>query len=224
MVGPSLVAAAMFAVLIALGLWQVRRLAWKQGILAAIDRAERAPAVPLPAHPAAFQKVAVAGTLRPDLSILYGADVRDTPQGPRMGGQLIQPLVRPDRSVVLVDRGWVAEQAGSSVATPAGLVDLDGYVRTPDHPHLFSPHDDPRARRFYTLDPARMGAALGLTVAPFTFVVLGPEGGGMPIPATALPRPPNDHLNYAITWFSLALVLLVVFGLRARRALLDTPR
>ena len=85
-----------------------------------------------------------------------------------------------------------------------------GYVRPPEHPRWFGATDDPAARRFFALDPAAIGAALGLAeVAPFTLVALGPAGG-VPEPAQALPRPPNDHLGYAITWFGLA-------GLLARR-------
>ena len=54
-------------------------------------------------------------------------------------------------------------------------------------------------------------------VAPFTLVAMG--AGGMPEPATTLPRPPNDHLNYALTWFALALSLLIVFAAYTRKVL-----
>jgi surfeit locus 1 family protein len=83
---------------------------------------------------------------------------------------------------------------------------------------LFSASDDIKGRRFYTLDPARIGAALGVgPVAPFVLVALGPPGS--PDPARALPRPPNDHLSYALTWFGLAAGLVGVFIAYARKAL-----
>ena len=219
LVGPAASALVMFAVLIGLGTWQLARLHWKQGVLQAIATAETSPPVRLPAHPAQFQKVAVAGVLQSARALIYGAEVQDTPAGPRMGGQLIQPLLRRDGPPILIDRGWVPDGLNVPAATPSGTVEVAGYVRSPDRPGLFSPHDDPPGGRVYTLDPVVMAAALGLhEVASFTLVELGRAvSGSYPMPATALPRPPNDHLSYAITWFGLAAVLVVVFGVWARK-------
>jgi surfeit locus 1 family protein len=77
---------------------------------------------------------------------------------------------------------------------------------------------------FYTLDPQTIGAALGLThVAPFTLVEMGKApDAGYPDPARTLPRPPNNHLTYAITWFGLAATLLVIFVIYAARLLRGT--
>ncbi len=70
------------------------------------------------------------------------------------------------------------------------------------------------ARQFYTLDPKAIGAALGVPdPAPFTLVALGPSTAETyPAPAQHLPRPPNNHLSYAITWYGLAVALVVIFG------------
>ncbi len=82
---------------------------------------------------------------------------------------------------------------------------MTGYVRDPDRAGLFRRPTTSRRRRFYTLDPAAIGRALGLReVAPFTLIAMGPAGG-VPDPAQTLPRPPNNHLDYALTWFGLAL-------------------
>ncbi len=209
---PAVSTALMLLVLLGLGTWQVRRLHWKQRILAQIAAAEQAPAIPLPAHPGPFQKVAVRGTLRPDLTALYGAEVRDAPAGPVLGGQLIVPLLRAGEPPVMVDLGWVPADHGA-LALPAGETTVDGYVRPPDHPGMFSATDDPAKRLFYTLDPQAIGAALGLKqVAPFTLVALGrTPPRGWPDPAHSLPRPPNNHLQYALTWYGLAVALLVIF-------------
>ncbi len=206
-------------VLLGLGAWQLRRLAWKQGLLAEIDRAEAAPPVPLPQAPAPFAKVEASGSLLADHQARYGAEVRDTPAGAVMGAQSIAPLRLDDGRIVLVDRGFVP--AGVPDPAPAGRVRIAAYVRPADHPGWFSAPDDPAGRRFYTLDPAAIGAALGLAqVAPFTLVALGdPQAGTYPDPARHLPRPPNDHLNYALTWFGLALALLVVFAAYSRKVL-----
>ncbi len=213
----------MLATLLSLGAWQLHRRTWKLALLADIDRGEAAPAIPLPASPLAFAKVRVEGRFRDDLRAMYGADVRDMPGGALLGAQLIEPLERPGALPVLVDRGWVpiAPRSLLGPSTLPASTAVEGYVRLPETPGAFSARDDPASRIFYTLDPAAIGAALGLpAVAPFTLVALGTASpGAVPIPATALPRPPNDHLNYAITWFSLAAVLAVVFLTWSRKVL-----
>ena len=218
---PGLMTLVMLAVLVGLGVWQVQRLAWKTALLAAINRAEAAPAAPLPPHPAAFEKVRVRGRFRADLRALYGADVRDTAEGPQMGAGLLVPLERGDGPPILVDRGWVPLSRRQAIAIPSGEISVEGYVRPAVQPGLFSASDDPVRRHFYTLDPAAIGSALGVTgLAPFTLVAMGPPPPEhYPIPAHHLPRPPNNHLSYAITWFGLAAALLVVFAVWANRTI-----
>ena len=220
---PGMTALVMLLILLGLGTWQVKRLAWKEGILAEIARAEASPAVPLGAHPAPFAKVSATGRYRQDLAALYGAQVQDTPAGPELGAQLIVPLERPGADPVLVDRGWVPTSVPAPIDWPRQPVTVDGYARTPDQPGLFTPQSDPAGRRFYTLDPRAIGAALGLKrIAPFTLVALGPAVPGQyPVPAQHLPRPPNNHLQYALTWYGLAGALVVVFVTWSRKVLRD---
>ena len=160
---------AMVALTTWLGLWQMRRLEWKTALLAEIDRGEAAAPVPLPDDPVPFTRVVVSGRLRPGTA-LYGADVRATPAGPAMGGQLLQVLERPGATPIVVDLGWVPE----GDARPAERTEIVGYVRPPEYPVRFGAADDPARRRFYALDPAAIGAALGVPgVAPYTIVAMG---------------------------------------------------
>ena len=212
---------AMLAALLALGTWQVERLRWKLGILAQISHAEASPAVPLPTQPDPFMKVQVTGLLRDDLAATYGAEVRDMPTGTLLGTQLIEPLERGDGDPILVDRGWVPDKRPHPIPHPPGDVTLEGYVRPSDMPGWFSANDNPAARQFFTLNASAIGAALGLQrVTPFFLVAMGtPPPDGYPEPARHLPRPPNNHLSYAITWYGLAVALVVIFVLWARKVL-----
>lgn len=208
----------MLAILVSLGVWQLHRLAWKTDVMARIEQSERSPGEPLgSAEPSPYARVRVEGVLRGDLSALVGAEVRDESGPAALGAHLVTPLLRDGAPPVLVDRGWV-DVARPLPPPPAGTTRLDGYVRPGERPHWFSAVDDPKSRRFYTLDPAAIGAAVGLpAVAPYVLVALGPPG--VPDPARSLPRPPNDHLQYALTWFGFAATLLVIFVLHARKVL-----
>jgi surfeit locus 1 family protein len=211
--------AVMLAVLIGLGTWQVHRLHWKEAILAQISRAEASAPVPLPPDPSPFIKVAVSGQFDYARSASFGAEVRDTPAGPTMGSQLIVPLDRPDGLPLLVDRGWVPDTRRTPIDQPEGPVTVTGYIHPADQPSWFSARDDVAGRHFFTLDPAAIGMALGLKdVAPFTLVALGnPPPEHWPDPARHLPTPPNNHLSYAITWYGLAVALVIVFIVWVRR-------
>jgi surfeit locus 1 family protein len=223
---PGVSTFVMLIVLIGLGTWQIDRLQWKAAILAQIAAAEAAPAAPLtpdpaPYTPPPYTKVSATGRFRFDRTAQYGSEVRDTRTGPTIGFHQIVPLSRPDAPTILVDRGWVPQTRTAGLDDPDGEVTVTGYVQPADRAHWFSAPDDAAARQFFTLDPHAIAAALGLTdAAPFTIVALGasrPET--YPAPAENLPRPPNNHLSYVITWYGLAVALAVIFGVWVRKAL-----
>ena len=204
-------------ILIGLGVWQLQRREWKAGILAAIDASESGPPVALQGTPPPFAKVFVSGIMQPRCA-LYGIDVRDQLGGPpREGAQLLCVLQPANGPPLLADLGWMPTDDGApdplKTEVPSGPVTIQGYVRMPDRPTWLSPADDPDKLHFYTLDPRVIGPALGARdVAPFTLVAMGQPGpAGAPVPADALPRPPNNHLQYAFTWFGLAGALVAVF-------------
>ncbi|PWS37862.1 hypothetical protein DFH01_00665 [Falsiroseomonas bella] len=200
--------------LLFLGTWQVQRLAWKNDLIARIAASEAAPAAPLAGPPEMLAKVRVTGRFDHTKEALLGLEVR----GPVLGAHLVTPLLRVGAPPILVDRGWVPLQNDRPIARPEGEVTLEGWVHPGDRPNWFSATDDPAGRRFYTFDPPAIGRALGLAeVAPYGLVALGTQGGGLPDPARTLPRPTNNHLGYAITWYGLALSLVGVLAAFALR-------
>ncbi len=220
LLGAAVATGICLAILIALGVWQLQRLRWKTDLIAQIEAAESRPPVPLSsATPPLFAKVEVQGTLSADNLALYGAEVR----GMHMGAQAIQRLDRPGMEPLLVMLGWVRTDAGRPTML-RGALKITGYIRLPEQTGWLSAADDLAGRHFYTLNPTTIGAALGAAdPAPFTLVALGPSAAsrtglsGLPEPATELPRPVNNHLQYAFTWFGLAASLLGVFGAWAIR-------
>jgi len=220
---PGVSAFICFWLLIGLGVWQLQRLKWKEGILAQIHLAEISPPIAVPAHPNRFQKVIVSGVWVPGKAVLYGDEVHDGPVTPVEGGELIQPLREASGRVVLVDLGWVPEQAPAPVAEPAGVAHVVGYIHKSEAPGWFAGADDRGKKLYYTLDAAKIGADMGFSdVAPFTLVAMGkmpPVGSALPQPAQHLPQPPNNHYQYALTWFGFAIVLVFEFYFFARKRL-----
>jgi surfeit locus 1 family protein len=215
---PVLVVALAELLLLGLGTWQVRRLHWKEGILARIDAAEHAPVRPLGNDPPLYQRVTVTGRFRYDLAVKYGIEGRDTVKGPVLGHFQLVPLERDNAPALLVNRGWVPDAPGAPLDQPAGVVTVTGFVRPGSTANWFSPADNQPERLFYTLDPPVIAAALGIPDAlPFSLTVLGPyQPDRFPDPARDFPRPPNNHLSYAVTWYSLAAIMLVMFVIRVR--------
>lgn len=212
---PSVVTLLALLVLLGLGTWQVERLAWKTDLLARFAAAEAGPPAPLTDPPPAFGKVAVTGRFDHAREALVGLELHGT----TLGGRLVTPLLRPEAPAILVDRGWVPFERDRPVSHPDGEVTLTGWIRPGETAGWTAPTDDPAGRRFYTLDPAAIGAALGLPrVAPWVLVAMGPATG-LPEPSATMPRPTNNHLGYAITWYGLAAGLLGVFVVWARHRL-----
>lgn len=214
---PGLTVLPAFAILLALGTWQWNRLVWKTEFLARIAASEAAPPVPLTTMPEPFSKVLTVGRFDHAREATLGVEVRGT----TLGTRLIVPLLRDGAPPILVDRGWVPVERARPIARPEGEQRVVGYIRPREPAGLFSARDDPAGRRFYSLDPRVIGAALGLdNMLPDALVALGEDATGtLPSPARHLPRPANNHLGYVITWYGLALALLGVFAVWGARRL-----
>ena len=152
----------MFVVLCGLGAWQVRRLHWKNDLLARIEASERAPPAPLGAAAEPFSKVVATGRFDHAREALLGVEVRGT----TLGAHLLTPLLRPALPPLLVDRGWVPLERNRPLDRPEGEVAATGFVRVADRRDWLSPADDAPGRRFYVFDPEAVGAALGLSAPP----------------------------------------------------------
>nr|WP_249797900.1 SURF1 family protein [Bradyrhizobium sp. 199] len=215
-----------FMTLIALGVWQIERRAWKLALIDRVERRVHAPAVPIPS-PASwsavsaandeYRHVSVAGRFLHDRETLVQAV---TEEGP--GYWVLTPLLRDDGTQVLVNRGFVpAERREASTrqsGNPNGQVELSGLLRMTESKGGFLRNNVPQHNRWYSRDVAAIAAARGLhDVAPF-FVDAGAGSqiAGGPIGGLTVIRFPNNHLIYALTWLALAFMLagklFVTFG------------
>ena len=204
------------AILLSLGVWQVQRLAWKEAIIADIETRIAAEPVALPDTPDpardAYLPVRVTGQMGAEsLRVLVSQKQVGA------GYRVISPLETPS-GPIMVDRGFVPVDR-EIPAPPAEPVTVTGNLQWPEETDGFTPAPDAARNIWYARDVAAMAEALG--TRPVLVVARdAPEAGGalQPLPVDTA-RIPNDHLQYAITWFSLAAVWLLMtatFLLRRR--------
>lgn len=202
-----------------LGIWQVERLAWKNGLIAAVE--SRVNADPLDLEAADWAEIDAAETeyQRVEVEGHYLETDVLTQAVTALGGGfwVMTPLALDDGRQVLVNRGFVsAEQREAGIPRPEGAVEVRGLLRQSEPGGGFLRSNDPAGDRWYSRDVDAIGAALGVgDPAPF-FVdaEAGPEAypvGGLTVISFS-----NNHLVYALTWFGLALLCLFGFGYLVR--------
>ena len=219
---PSLFAVPGVLILIALGVWQVQRLHWKEGLLARIAALRSAPARPVGAvldevsqgADADFTRVKAVcpGLAQAPFLELYS--IREGQAGSRLISACRTASLRY-RSL-LVDRGFVGDTISARPAVDPGStvpVEVTGVLRKPERGNLFTPPNTPS--RWYVRDVAAMAAALGARdPAPLMLMAetpTNPEWKAL-VPAPLPVDIPNRHLEYALTWYGLAAVLLGVYS------------
>ena len=226
---PALLA---FAALIALGTWQIERKAWKEALIAALTERVGTPPQALP--PAKdwskfdrsrdeYRRVRFTASLdNAREALVFAAASAFRPDVTSPGYWAFTPARLGDGSIVVVNRGFVPDARRDPKSRPQGqiaeAIKITGALRWPDQRHWFTPADDVSHNLWFTRDPAGIAAAKGLeastaAVAPFYVEQEAPTPpGGLPQPGKLVVALPDNHLQYALTWFGLAAVLAAVFG------------
>lgn len=222
---PTVFSAAGILVLLALGAWQVQRLHWKEGLIAARHRAVAAAPVPAPRDPAAARRLEYHPVFV-DGRFEYGREIHIHAISRRgeAGFDVATPLVAPDGRTVIVNRGFVptalADPARRAEGQVAGQVHITGLLRLPpaEKPGWFLPDNDPARGEWFWVDLGAIAAADRLADVALYYIDADrtPNPGGWPRGGTTRLSLPNHHLQYAITWFSLAVALAVIYLLYRR--------
>jgi surfeit locus 1 family protein len=222
--GLAVIALVMVSVLIGLGVWQLHRKDEKRALIAALT--ERLAAAPVALPPKSrwndlrpqrdeFTRVTFAGSFDPQSEAkVYssGSALRTDISGL---GTFVFALARLASSdAVVVNRGFVPDGAAVKVDISRAPIALTGYIRFPEKAGLLTLHEDATKRLWFLRDHRAMAQAYKWgEVAPF-YIDLE-----TPAPASGLPKPgplqvhlKDDHLQYAITWFGLALAVAATFG------------
>ena len=215
------------AILCGLGTWQLDRKVWKENLIETLTtRLARAPQ-PLPPRDAWPRQVPEANEytrvsfpaefLEGQETLVYtpGSPLRPDVKGP--GYWVFAPAQLAGGSIVLVNRGFIPLERKDPASRPGGAtqgsVEIVGVMRWPEARGLFTPADDVAGNVWYVRDPKAMAAAkTWATAASFYIDQEAPvPTGGLPLPGKLSIALPDNHLQYAITWFGLALALAGVY-------------
>ena len=219
------IALVAFAVLVSLGNWQLRRLAWKEALIESVQTRPGLPPIALPAasqwtrfdvEAHLYRRVVLEGRLDSDKEawiFTHLPDPRGAYGGP--GYWILAPMALSSGGTVWVNRGFAPEgrhrPEDRGDETPAGQVTVVGLIR-PDEPRNFlTPEDAPAQNIFYARNIAALSAAKAVAppVAPFTadLVAEATPPSGLPQAGETRSRFSNNHLQYALTWYGLAAAL-----------------
>jgi surfeit locus 1 family protein len=225
--GATVFAIVGVAILVGLGLWQLERKVWKEDLIATLNTrlaqppdalASRDSWSDLSAARDEFRRVTFPAEFLPgEEALVYsaGSALRPDVKGP--GYWVFAPARLAGGSIVVVNRGFVPldrkDPASRQQGAPAGRVDVVGALRWPEERGLFSAEDDVENGVWFSRDPKSMADAGGWSsTAPFYVEQESPvPSGGWPRPGRLNVDLRNAHLQYAITWFALALGLAGVY-------------
>lgn len=212
----AIVISLAFISLLALGTWQVQRMAWKTNLIANIENGLAAEPVPLNdgAAYSEYSRVVVEGYFDHSKEMYLQTINKDGD----FGFYVYVPFFRPDKKVILVNRGFVPpaliDPSTRIDGLPMGNVVLSGVLRTSAEKKYFIPDNDIAANRWFYADLTAMSKAAGLFEQNVFPMILEAEAN---VNATTPPfggvtrvNIVNNHLGYAVTWFGLAISLLVV--------------
>lgn len=210
----------------ALGVWQLERRVWKLDLIERVDQRVNAAPVSAPgpadwrsinAATAEYRRVRVTGQFANDRETFVQAVTKAG-----AGYWVLTPFNTDEGFTVLVNRGFVPSDHRQAETRSAGQIPgrttVTGLLRLTEPKGGFLRANDPTASRWYSRDVTAISAALGLRhVAPyFIDADSTPNTGGLPIGGLTVIAFPNNHLQYAVTWFALALMIAVWAVLLAR--------
>ncbi len=232
----------MVALFVGLGVWQLQRRVEKHALIAALD--ERLTAAPVPLPGAAdwskltrdrdeFRRVSFTATYETRLDAMVyssGSAIRPDITGP--GTWAFIPARLASGETVAINAGFVPntmldrdmqDRAVAKLITGRPVA-MTGYIRFPEAAGIFTPNVEQAKRLWFARDHLAMAQAFGWDkVAPFYVDLESPvPPNGIPKPGPLQMQLRDDHMQYAITWFTLAAAVVIAFVAAMRRTRLQS--
>lgn len=209
-----------FSTLCTLGVWQIQRLQWKETMIASVEYGQSLPVLgnlPQDIHNLDYRKTLLTGTFVHDKSL----HVVGRPKNTKPGFFILTPFtLEDDGRTILVNRGYSLKDRESK---PEGVQTVEGIIRPARLKRRFAPDNQPDKNLWFHEDMDAMSKATGLELTPIIVEAVGKSQPDVyPTPSDGKISLRNDHLNYAITWFALAIISLVMFAIYHRKPAQDS--
>lgn len=217
---PTLFTIPALIVLLCLGSWQVKRLLWKNNLVAEIS--QRVALAPvdiengkIDLESTKYRKVKISGHFLHDKEIHLFTGAKELRGDP--GYNIFTPLEGKDGKVILVDRGWVPANKKDSKTRPDSLlkgeISIVGMLHEGEKKATFTPQNDIAKNLWFWVDiPAIAGFTGKELDNVYVRAIVGDDvNNDLPMPGKATIELRNDHLQYAIIWHSFAIILVVIY-------------
>ncbi len=198
-----------------LGQWQLERLAWKTELLNKIAAQTAKPTAPLPNKVTntstsdwEYRDVTVAGEFLHEKEFyMQPRSLNNT-----LGGHIVTPFRRASGDIVLINRGWVAKGKTEDIARPMGIIQISAHVKKMPKKSFFMPENSPMKNEWYWTEKAKIEKHLDKKIMPLILYQNANEDKNYRPQAGQIRLDyPNNHLGYALFWFSLGLALIAMY-------------
>jgi len=193
-------------VFLSLGTWQIIRLNWKLDLITQINNSlANEPASLTQAEKKNYLKIKTSGKIDFNKQIyLYNLNQEGKP-----GFEVLNPILINEENY-LINRGWIPfEKKDTSEINKINQEEITGILKIQNKANYFKPANDIEGNYWFTLNRDDIFEYTGKSFSQYIIYLSGDYKIPLPIKISA--DISNNHKKYAITWFSLAISLLLIY-------------
>ena len=190
-----------------LGTWQLYRLQWKQDLINQISEGLNSTPIQYSQNiNKNYQRVTLVGKYNFKNQIyLYNLNEKGQP-----GFDVITPFETLNKENVLINRGWIKKEFKNNSAINSSSANIKGLLKESNRKNIFTPNNDPKENIWFSINLNEIQKMTGKKFNKF-IVYLEDEKIDTPKPKEITIDLPNNHLKYAITWYSISISILFYF-------------
>lgn len=211
-------------ILISLGNWQLNRLSQKEDFIQTIETNIKNPPITVNTisnNIKPYAKIELEGNFLENKNIfLYG---RRSASPEKDGYYLLSPFKTIDNDILLISRGWIPQSTKdhfSEYEQSTETIKIIGITLPNENKSFLAPENDKEKNIWFNIDLNMAKEVVGTNITSFYLMQIDSKdlpNGGKPLSTKHLNKVRNDHMEYAITWYSLAACLFILFLIYGRK-------